>query len=189
MPEDLNHLEKKPLFILGHQIKFPKDINFARYGQKAMVKNAIQEAEDMREIVADVIAIYAQPSIDGKFDSANLEPIKKAINSLPIITAWPWAVFFFQEIKTKEESLSLELDRIPKTAEQLKMDNFFEMAGSKRLEKWGDFILIDQLCKTYPQYTHDNIFDMELITVNNLIILNREMAYVNSKTQEIQRKS
>jgi len=69
------------------------------------------------------------------------------------------------------------------------MDNFFEMAGSKRLEKWGDFILIDQLCKTYPQYTHDNIFDMELITVNNLIILNREMAYVNSKTQEIQRKS
>ena len=97
--------------------------------------------------------------------------------------------FFFQEIKTKEESLSIELDRIPKTAEQLKMDNFFEMAGSKRLEKWGDFILIDQLCKTYPQYTHDNIFDMELITVNNLIILNREMAYVNSKTQEIQRKS
>ncbi len=81
------------------------------------------------------------------------------------------------------------MDRIPKTAEQLKMDNFFEMAGSKRLEKWGDFILIDQLCKTYPQYTHDNIFDMELITVNNLIILNREMAYVNSKTQEIQRKS
>ena len=69
------------------------------------------------------------------------------------------------------------------------MDNFFEMAGSKRLEKWGDFILIDQLCKTYPQYTHDKIFDMELITVNNLIILNREMAYVNSKTQEIQRKS
>jgi len=69
------------------------------------------------------------------------------------------------------------------------MDNFFEMAGSKRLEKWGDFILIDQLCKTYPQYTHDNIFDMELITVNNLIILNREMTYVNSKTQEIQRKT
>ena len=81
------------------------------------------------------------------------------------------------------------MDRIPKTAEQIKMDNFFEMAGSKRLEKWGDFILIDQLCKTYPQYTHDNIFDMELITVNNLIILNREMTYVNSKTQEIQRKS
>ena len=101
MPEDLNHLEKKPLFILGHQIKFPKDINFARYGQKAMVKNAIQEAEDMREIVADVIAIYAQPSIDGKFDSANLEPIKKAINSLPIITAWPWAVFFFKKLKQK----------------------------------------------------------------------------------------
>lgn len=98
MPEDLNHLARKPLNILGHQIKFPKDINFARYGQKAMVKNAIQGAEDMREIVSDVIAIYAQPSIDGKFDSAKLDPIKKAIDNLPIIMAWPWAVFFLKKL-------------------------------------------------------------------------------------------
>ncbi len=75
------------------------------------------------------------------------------------------------------------------TAEQRKMNSFFDMAGSKTLEKWGDFMLIDNLCKIYPQYTHDDIWDMELITVNNLIILNREMGYVNSKTQEIQRKT
>ena len=63
-----------------------------------MVKNAIQGAEDMREIVSDVIAIYAQPSINGKFDSAKLEPIKKAVDSLPIIMAWPWAVFFLRKL-------------------------------------------------------------------------------------------
>ena len=80
------------------------------------------------------------------------------------------------------------MESIPKTAEQIKMDGFYELAGSKRLEKWGDFMFIDQLCKTYPQYTHDDIWEMELILVNNLILLNREMGYVNSKTQEIQRK-
>jgi len=95
---ELDHRPRKDISILGHQIKFPKDINFARYGQKAMVKNAIQGAEDMREIVSDVIAIYAQPSIDGKFDSAKLEPIKKAVDSLPIIMAWPWAVFFLKKL-------------------------------------------------------------------------------------------
>lgn len=97
--------------------------------------------------------------------------------------------FFFEETKRVEEDLSKRLEAIPSTAEQTKMNSFYDMAGSKRLEKWGDFMFIDQLCKTYSQYTHDNIWDMELITVNNLIILNRELGYVNSKTQEIQRKS
>ena len=96
--------------------------------------------------------------------------------------------FFFEELKRIEEDLSNRLAAIPMTAEQTKMNSFFEMAGSKRLEKWGDFVLIDQLCKTYPQYTHDDIWEMEVIFVNNLILLNRESGYVNSKTQEIQRK-
>ena len=96
--------------------------------------------------------------------------------------------FFFEELKRIEEDLSNRLAAIPMTAEQIKMNSFFEMAGSKRLEKWGDFMLIDQLCKTYPQYTHDDIWEMEVIFVNNLILLNRESGYVNSKTQEIQRK-
>jgi hypothetical protein len=97
--------------------------------------------------------------------------------------------FFFEELKRIEEDLSNRLAAIPMTAEQTKMNSFFEMAGSKRLEKWGDFMLIDQLCKTYPQYTHDDIWEMEVIFVNNLILLNRESGYVNSKTQEIQRKT
>ena len=96
--------------------------------------------------------------------------------------------FFFEELKRIEDDIINRLAAVPMTAEQTKMNSFFEMAGSKRLEKWGDFMLIDQLCKTYPQYTHDDIWEMEVIFVNNLILLNREMGYVNSKTQEIQRK-
>ena len=85
--------------------------------------------------------------------------------------------------------VEIEFEDLQAQAEQTKMNGFFDMAGSKRLEKWGDFVLIDQLCKSYPQYTHDDIWEMEVIFVNNLILLNREMGYVNSKTQEIQRKS
>lgn len=96
--------------------------------------------------------------------------------------------FFFEELKRIEEDITSRLAAIPMTAEQTKMNSFFDMAGSKRLEKWGDFMLIDQLCKSYPQYTHDDIWEMEVIFVNNLILFNREMGYVNSKTQEIQRK-
>jgi hypothetical protein len=97
--------------------------------------------------------------------------------------------FFFEELKRIEDDIINRLAAVPMTAEQTKMNSFFEMAGSKRLEKWGDFMLIDQLCKTYPQYTHDDIWEMEVIFVNNLILLNRESGYVNSKTQEIQRKT
>jgi hypothetical protein len=97
--------------------------------------------------------------------------------------------FFFEELKRIEDDIINRLAAVPMTAEQTKMNSFFEMAGSKRLEKWGDFMLIDQLCKSYPQYTHDDIWEMEVIFVNNLILLNRESGYVNSKTQEIQRKT
>tara|TARA_R110000823_G_scaffold291155_1_gene409527 strand:+ start:72 stop:374 length:303 start_codon:yes stop_codon:yes gene_type:complete len=97
--------------------------------------------------------------------------------------------FFFEELKRIEDDIISRLAAVPMTAEQTKMNSFFEMAGSKRLEKWGDFMLIDQLCKSYPQYTHDDIWEMEVIFVNNLILFNRESWYVNSKTQEIQRKS
>jgi hypothetical protein len=68
------------------------------------------------------------------------------------------------------------------------MQNYYELAGARRLEKWGDFLLIDNLCKSYPQYKHEDIWQMELILVNNLILLNREQTYLNSKSQEIQRK-
>ena len=63
-----------------------------------MLKKLTQDKDDMREIVADALAIYAQPLIDGKFDGHKLEPIKKAIESLPIVLAFPWCVFFLRSL-------------------------------------------------------------------------------------------
>ena len=98
--------------------------------------------------------------------------------------------FFFEKIQNEEKKFINRLQSIPKTAEQIKADNFFDLAqGSKLLDKWRDFLYIDQLCKTYPQYTHDIVANMELITVQNLIVLNKEMSYITSKSQEIQKKT
>jgi hypothetical protein len=105
---ELDHRPRKDLFILGHQIKFPKDLNFERYGQKFMLKKLTQEKDDMREIVADALAIYAQPLIDGKFDGHKLEPIKKAIESLPIVLAWPWCVFFLRSLNALKRTYLID---------------------------------------------------------------------------------
>ena len=100
----LDHRPRKPLSILGHEIKFPKDLNFERYGQKFMLKKLQQEKDDMREVVADALAIYAQPLIDGKFDGHKLEPIKKAIESLPIVLAFPWCLFFLKTLNASKRT-------------------------------------------------------------------------------------
>ena len=105
---ELDHRPRKDLSILGHQIKFPKDLNFERYGQKFMLKKLTQDKDDMREIVADALAIYAQPLIDGKFDGHKLEPIKKAIESLPIVLAFPWCVFFLRSLNALKTTLSVD---------------------------------------------------------------------------------
>ena len=67
------------------------------------------------------------------------------------------------------------------------MQNFQKLGGGKRLDKYGDFALIDNLVKTYNwTYSHDDIFNMEVIMVQNLILLNKELAYVDSKVRDIQ---
>lgn len=104
-PEDFNNLEKKSIYILGKEIKFPKNINFTMYGQKAMATNAITECKDLREIVSDLIAIYAQPSIDGQFDSTKVERVKNYVDNMPLVTCWPWAVFFLKKSKMQKKSL------------------------------------------------------------------------------------
>jgi hypothetical protein len=70
----------------------------------------LSDAEDMRAIIADVFAIYAQPSIDGKFDSNNLEPIKKAIEAMPIIQVLPWVIFFLKRLKRLKINLLIASD-------------------------------------------------------------------------------
>ena len=67
------------------------------------------------------------------------------------------------------------------------MSSFQKLAGVSRLDRYGDFALIDNLVKTYAgTYSHDDIFNLEVVMVHNLILLNKELGYVEAKMRDIQ---
>lgn len=81
----------------------------------------------------------------------------------------------------------VQLNNIPSTPEQTKLQNYQKIAGAARIDKYGDFALIDNLVKAYNgAYDHDDIFNLEVIMVQNMILLNKEIGYVESKVREIQ---
>jgi len=70
------------------------------------------------------------------------------------------------------------------------MSNLHKLAGGKRLDKYGDFAMIDNLVKTYGgTYSHDDIFNMEVVTVHNLILLNKDLGYLDSKVRALQNQN
>jgi hypothetical protein len=82
------------------------------------------------------------------------------------------------------------MEAIPQTSTQLKNQTFQKIAGSHRLEKYGDFAVIDNLVKTYQgTYNHDDIFDLDVQLVENLLMYNKELAYVESGAHEAQRQT
>lgn len=64
------------------------------------------------------------------------------------------------------------------------MASYYNIAGSERLEKWGEWVLIDSLAKTY-NYTHDQVFALSWSEAMTMIAYNREAAYVENKAVEI----
>lgn len=98
-PIDLEKQKKGKIEIEGKSIVFPSSLNFTRYGQKSMVKNLIRSNEKIELIVSEVFAIYAQPLIDGKFDSSRVPEIKEIVDNLPIVSVFPYTVFFFKKLK------------------------------------------------------------------------------------------
>jgi hypothetical protein len=72
---------------------------------------------------------------------------------------------------------------IPTTPEQ-KSQAIKSGLLSKRLHRFGDFNAIDTLAKTYPQYTHDDLFNAEIVFVHNLLLLNREQDYIAARMRE-----
>jgi len=62
------------------------------------------------------------------------------------------------------------------------------MAKASILDKHGEMMLIDSLVKTYPSYTHDDIFNMEVSLAMSLVLINRESKYVSDSTQDIMQK-
>ena len=64
------------------------------------------------------------------------------------------------------------------------------MAGAKRIEKFGDFVIVDNLVKQYSGvYSHDDILNLDVLMVHNLILYNRNLSYIESRKEEIQRKA
>ena len=99
IPPDMKELKRVTISMEGKVINFASSINFTKFGQQSMVKNLIQEHNNLEVIVPDVFAIYAQPIIDGKFDSTRIEAIKGLVNQLPIMQVYPHVLFFFKKLK------------------------------------------------------------------------------------------
>lgn len=80
------------------------------------------------------------------------------------------------------------MQAIPQTPTQKKNEVFSKIAGSHRLEKYGDFGIIDHLVKAYGgAYTHDDIFDLDVGLVETMLLYNKDLTYVESGTNEAQR--
>jgi len=104
-PLDLEKQKKGKIVIEGKEIKFPTSLNFTRFGQKSMTKNLIRDNERLELIVSEVFAIYAQPLIDGKFISERIPEIKEIVDNLPIVSVFPYTVFFFKRLRRLKYSL------------------------------------------------------------------------------------
>jgi len=96
-PPDFSAAKKGEIKIEGKEIKFPRSLDFTRYGQKSLLKNILQNEKALEKEVARIFAIYAQPLIDGKFDSTRIDDIKKIVEDLPIIKVYPYVLFFFKK--------------------------------------------------------------------------------------------
>lgn len=96
--QKLDEYPREDFYLMGTQLKLPKKVEFTLYGQKSMLKALLHDKEDLQEIIPDVFALYAQPLIDGKFDSSRLEDVKEAVLKAPIIKVYPWVVFFFRRL-------------------------------------------------------------------------------------------
>ena len=97
--------------------------------------------------------------------------------------------FFFEEVERIEKQFIDNLNAIPQTAQQTKSQILSQASGAKRLERFGDLVLIDQLVKIYPRYSHDDVFDMELVFILELFLLNKTQSYIQSGAYEQQRKN
>jgi hypothetical protein len=106
-PPDLTKQKRSKIIIEGKEIKFPSSLDFTRFGQKSMTKNLINDNEKLELIVSEVFAIYAQPLIDGKFISERIPEIKELVDNLPIISVFPYTVFFFKRLRRLKNSLFL----------------------------------------------------------------------------------
>lgn len=63
----------------------------------------------------------------------------------------------------------------------------WEFAAEGRLEKFGEWSLIDSVCKNY-NYKHDEVFKLSWREVMTMIYYNRELKYIEDRVSDMQKK-
>ncbi len=67
-------------------------------------------------------------------------------------------------------------------------ERFYNAANSGRLDKYGEFVFIDNIAKNYS-YTHDQAGELSWSTLMTLVSYNREQSYVESVANKMMNES
>lgn len=91
---------KKTKIIGGTKVKMPTSLEMETYGQTIMVEQILNNDKDkeVKGMISEIMAIYVQPKLDGKFIESRVEEIKPIIDEMPIIIVYPHCFFFFKKL-------------------------------------------------------------------------------------------
>jgi len=89
-------------------------------------------------------------------------------------------------MQTLNEKWKTILDDIP--SPDATTDHFWKIYAGDRMDKYGEFVLIDKIAKHYS-YTHEQVFNLSWREAYTIIALNREQAYIEHKATEAKRES
>jgi len=99
-PPNFNKLKRKATIkIDGKPIKMPKDLEQETFGAHILMMEILEDTEDIISKIPLVMAIYAQPVIDGKFIEGRIEAIEQLINNMPIVEVYPHCFFFWKRLE------------------------------------------------------------------------------------------
>ena len=97
--------------------------------------------------------------------------------------------FFLQTIPQIVKDWDSALSQIPLSPKQKEDEGFYKIAGGVKLDKYSYLNILDSLAKTYPQYSHDDLWLKDFDFVMNLVAYNKEKGYINARFQEIKEKN
>lgn len=129
-PPNFQDAKKESVLLEGKELKFPDKLDFTRFGQKAMLKNIVSNPDGFDKDIPLIFAIYAQPLIDGKFDSTRIDRVKDLVNELPIEQVYPYVVFFFKRLNELKNHFQASLELFPKPPNSLKMKSWLKFQGA-----------------------------------------------------------
>jgi len=100
---DFKKLGRKASITLdGVKIPMPKKLEQETFGQMTELYKLLENDKDMALNLPRIVAIYAQPKIDGLFNKDRIDEIELLVNAMPIIEAYPHCFFFYKRAKRYE---------------------------------------------------------------------------------------